>query len=262
MVGGELPSLAERSATAPVPRLALRAVSAGRGAGALAEASFEVRAGEIVGIAGIEGNGQSALADALAGTQPHRGEIALDGAPLAAGDIRARLAAGIRVIPQDRRLEALVPGWTIAENVALGRHRTPPLRRGAALDRAALTAAAREVIARFDVRPPDPRAIADALSGGNQQKVVVGRTLLAQPAVVVAYQPTRGIDVGAALLVQSRLIEARNAGAAVLLISFELDEILALADRVLVMHGARIVGAFAQGALERERIGALMAGAA
>ncbi len=125
----------------------------------------------------------------------------------------ARLAAGMRVIPQDRRNEALVLGWSIAENVALGRHQTAPLRRGAVIDRAAERAARAEERdrERFDVRPPDPRAIVDALSGGNQQKIVVGRALGAHPQLIVAYQPTRGIDVGAATLVQSRLIEARNA---------------------------------------------------
>jgi simple sugar transport system ATP-binding protein len=112
------------------------------------------------------------------------------------------------------------------------------------------------------VRPADPNAVVDALSGGNQQKVVVGRALAANPRLVVAYQPTRGIDVGAAALVQSRLIEARNAGVGVLLISFELDEIFALADRVLVMYRGRIAGTFERAAIERGRIGALMAGAA
>jgi len=153
-----------------------------------------------------------------------------------------------------------VLSWSVVENVALGRHQTAPLRRGSILDPAAELAAAKEVIERFDVRPANPQAIVDALSGGNQQKIVVGRTLSAQPKLIVAYQPTRGIDVGAATLVQSRLIEARNAGAAVLLISFELDEIFALADRVLVMSGGRFVGAFDRANVDRGRVGTLMAG--
>jgi simple sugar transport system ATP-binding protein len=119
---------------------------------------------------------------------------------------------------------------------------------------------AADVIERFDVRPPNPKAIVGALSGGNQQKIVVGRALAGSPSVVVAYQPTRGIDIGAATLVGSRLIEARNAGAAVLLISFELDEIFALADRVYVMFGGTFVGEFDRAAIDRGRIGALMAG--
>jgi ABC-type uncharacterized transport system ATPase subunit len=261
MVGGDLPPLAERAATTPAARLTVRGLAAGSGGGGLVDGTFEVRAGEIVGVAGVEGNGQSALADALAGVTAYTGTIELDGVALtSAVTPAARLAAGVRVIPQDRRNEALVLGWSIAENVSLGRHQTAPLRRGAIIDRTAESAAAAEVIQRFDVRPPDPRAIVDALSGGNQQKVVVGRALGAHPKLIVAYQPTRGIDVGAATLVQSRLIEARNAGAAVLLISFELDEIFALSDRVLVMSGGRFVGAFDRASVDRGRVGTLMAG--
>jgi len=214
-----------------------------------------VRAGEIVGIAGIEGNGQTALADALAGVVPFTGELRFVGESLRADDSPAsRLARGIRVIPQDRRHEALVLNWDVLDNVVLGRQRS--------LARAQYADAAREVIERFDVRPPDPHAIAGALSGGNQQKVVVGRTLSAQPRLVVAYQPTRGIDIGAAALVQSRLIEARNAGAGVLLISFELDEIFACADRVLVLAGGTFAGEFDRANIDRGRVGALMAGRA
>ncbi|HUY84356.1 MAG TPA: ABC transporter ATP-binding protein [Steroidobacteraceae bacterium] len=261
MVGGELPPLAEREHTAPAARLSVRGLAAGSGGGELVDGTFDVRSGEIVGVAGVEGNGQSALADALAGIAAYTGTIELDGVALTpAVTPAARLAAGVRVIPQDRRAEALVLGWSVAENVALGRHQTAPLRRGSIIDRNAEAAAAQEVIARFDVRPPDPQAIVDALSGGNQQKVVVGRALGAHPKLLVAYQPTRGIEVGAATLVQSRLIEARNAGVAVLLISFELDEIFALADRVLVMSGGRFVGAFDRADVDRGRVGALMAG--
>jgi ABC-type uncharacterized transport system ATPase subunit len=261
MVGGEIPALTARAATQLSPRLAIRDLCAGTGAGAVAGASLHVAAGEIVGIAGIEGNGQTLLADAIGGVVPYTGEIALDGAPLAAGQSPAqRIARGIRIIPQDRRREALVLDWNIIDNVALGRQRYPPLRSGAVIDRAVAQRYAADVIERFDVRPPNPKAIVGALSGGNQQKIVVGRALAGTPSVVVAYQPTRGIDIGAATLVGSRLIEARNAGAAVLLISFELDEIFALADRVYVMFGGKIVGEFARAAIDRGRIGALMAG--
>ena len=261
MVGGEIPALTARAATQPSPRLVVRDLRAGTGAGAIAGASLHVEAGEIVGIAGIEGNGQTLLADAIGGVVPYTGELALDGESLPAGQSPAqRIARGIRIIPQDRRREALVLDWNIIDNVALGRQREPPLRRGAVIDRAVAGRFAADVIERFDVRPPNPKAIVGALSGGNQQKVVVGRALAGSPALVVAYQPTRGIDVGAATLVGSRLIEARNAGAAVLLISFELDEIFALADRVYVMFGGAIVGEFARADIDRGRIGALMAG--
>jgi len=261
MVGGELPPLAERAVTATSARLVARGLASGTGAGALIDATFEVRAGEIVGIAGVEGNGQSALADALAGVRAYTGELEFDGAPLPSAVTPAeRLVRGLRVIPQDRRHEALVLGWSVCENVALGRHQSAPMRSGVVLDLGAERTAAQSVIERFDVRPPDANAIVDGLSGGNQQKVVVGRVLGAGPQLVIAYQPTRGIDVGAATLVQSRLIEARNAGVAVLLISFELDEIFALADRVLVMSGGTFTGSFERAQIDRGRIGALMAG--
>ncbi len=261
MVGGDVPALAARAARAAAPRLQIRDLRAGSGAGALGGVTLDVGAGEIVGIAGIEGNGQTLLADALAGVANYAGEIALDGQPLPPGLGPAeRIAHGIRIIPQDRRREALVLDWNVEENVALGRQREPQLRRGAVIDRTATRRFADEIIARFDVRPPDPNAIVGALSGGNQQKIVVGRALAGAPALIVAYQPTRGIDIGAATLVGSRLIEARNSGAAVLLISFELDEIFALADRVLVLFGGRIVGEFARATIDRGRIGALMAG--
>lgn len=253
MVGGEVPALAERSATAPAPLLEVRGLSAASEGGALLDASFEVRAGEIVGIAGIEGNGQSALADAIAGVAPYEGELRFAGETLRTGDgPAARIARGIRAIPQDRLREALVLDWNVRDNVVLGRQRTLP--------RSKYRDAARTVIESFDVRPPNQDAIAGMLSGGNQQKLVVGRALTSAPRFVVAYQPTRGIDIGAAALVQSRLIEARNAGVGVLLISFELDEIFALADRVLVLCGGRFAGSFAREEIDRGRIGALMAG--
>ncbi|HZX68964.1 MAG TPA: ABC transporter ATP-binding protein [Candidatus Elarobacter sp.] len=253
MVGGEVPALAARAATAVAPLLEVRGFSARSGTSVLRDASFEVRAGEIVGVAGIEGNGQTALSDALAAIVPFTGELIFDGAPLRASDTPAsRLARGIRVIPQDRRHEALVLDWNVRDNVVLGRQRVVP--------RSQYGEAAREVIERFDLRPPDPDAIVGALSGGNQQKIVVGRTLAGTPRLVVAYQPTRGIDIGAAALVQSRLIEARNAGAGVLLISFELDEIFATADRILVIANGTFVGAFNRAGVDRGRIGALMAG--
>ncbi len=231
----------------------MRGLSARSGTSTLTDATFEVRGGEIVGVAGIEGNGQTALSDALAGIAAFTGELIFAGTPLRASDTPvSRLSRGIRVIPQDRRHEALVLDWNVRDNVALGRQRTLTLAK--------FGDAAREVIERFDVRPPNPDAIVGELSGGNQQKIVVGRTLASSPKLIVAYQPTRGIDIGAAALVQSRLIEARNAGAGVLLISFELDEIFATADRVLVIANGKFVGSFDRAGIDRGRIGALMAG--
>jgi simple sugar transport system ATP-binding protein len=255
MVGGEIPALAAHAPTALVPRLIVRDLCAGDDASGLRSATFAVRAGEIVGFAGVEGNGQTALADALGGVIPHRGTIELDGAELGGGP-RARIAAGVRTIAQDRRREALVLPWSIVDNAVLGDERGPVFARSARRARA------KEIVERFDVRTKSLDTAVDALSGGNQQKVVVGRTLANDPKVVIAYQPTRGIDVGAAALVASRLIEARNDGVAVLLVSFELDELFALSDRILVLFRGEIVGEFARDAFDRARIGALMAGAA
>jgi len=174
---------------------------------------------------------------------------------------RLAVVDALRTLPLRQR-EALVLPWSIAENVVLGDQRNPRMRRGWTIDRTAAKRLAEDIVKRLDVRTPSIDTSVAALSGGNQQKVVVGRALAHHPRFVVAYQPTRGIDVGAAALVQTRLIEARNAGTAVLLVSFELDEIFALADRLLVLFRGRIVGEFARSAFDRARIGALMAGSA
>jgi simple sugar transport system ATP-binding protein len=247
MVGGALPAVAARSATVPRPCLTLRGFSTPGRPFAARDVELEVRAGEIVGIAGIEGNGQTALADAIAGIIRHEGSMTLD--------------ADVRLIPQDRLNEAVVPNWSVTDNVALGRQRSR-YRRGLAFDRRTARADAAEIAERFDVRPRALDAPLVTFSGGNQQKIVVGRALAGEPRFVLAYQPTRGIDVGAAALVQSRLIEARNAGCAILLISFDLDEIFALADRIGVMYGGRLGPLVERDAADRAAIGARMAGSA
>ena len=166
------------------------------------------------------------------------------------------------IVPQDRHKEALVMNWSIVDNAIFGGERKPPVRSGALIDRRAARERAQRIVERFDVRAASLDVAVKTLSGGNQQKIVVGRALCDEPQFVLAYQPTRGIDVGATALVQSRLMEARNRGAAVLLISFELDEILTLADRVLVMYRGAIVGAFDRANIDRAQIGRLMAGSA
>jgi ABC-type uncharacterized transport system ATPase subunit len=247
MVGGDLPVVAQAKQIAGVTRVRVQNVSAGTGSTTLRDVSFDVRSGEIVGIAGVEGNGQTTLGDALAGMIPYSGSIAIDG------------RTGI--IPQDRQREALILDWPIVENVLLGRQRLRRNAHAGVLDRSVARADTARIVERFDVRTPSLDARARMLSGGNQQKIVVGRALFDDPGVVLAYQPTRGIDVGAAALVQSRLVEARNAGAAVLLVSFELDELFALADRILVMYRGAIAGEFSRASYDRGRIGELMAGA-
>jgi simple sugar transport system ATP-binding protein len=250
MVGGELPAVAARESVAQTPCFHVEHVSAGDGSTAIHDISFEVNAGEIVGIAGVEGNGQTTLADAIAGMIPHTGTISFAD------------AGRFGIIPQDRHREALVLGWSIVDNAIFGRQREAQTRRGVLIDRRAARQDAGAIVKSLDVRAASLDVPVRTLSGGNQQKIVVGRALLDNPRFVLAYQPTRGIDVGAAALVQSRLMEARNAGTAILLVSFELDEILALADRVLVMYRGGIAGSFARAEIDRARIGRLMAGSA
>ncbi len=249
MVGGDLPRIAQRENVAQRPCFTMENVNAGRGSTAIRDISFEVRSGEIVGIAGVEGNGQTTLADTIAGMIPYTGTIDIAGG-----------RPGI--IPQDRHREGLVLGWSIVDNALLGRQRLAGTHRGVLIDRQSARSDAQSIVQSLDVRAASLDAPVRTLSGGNQQKIVVGRALLGNPQFVLAYQPTRGIDVGAAALVQSHLIEARNAGTAILLVSFELDEILALADRMLVMYRGEIVGSFAAADIDRARIGRLMAGSA
>jgi simple sugar transport system ATP-binding protein len=251
MVGGDLPQVAQREHVVQTPCFRMENVSAGSGGTAIAGISLDVHAGEIVGIAGVEGNGQTTLADAIAGMIPYAGSVSLTDA-----------TARVGIIPQDRHREGLVLGWSIIDNAILGRQHQPGTRRGVTIDRRAARDDAQQIVRSLDVRAASLDVPVKTLSGGNQQKIVVGRALLGNPQFLLAYQPTRGIDVGAAALVQSRLIEARNNGTAVLLISFELDEILALADRVLVMYRGAIAGSFAGAAIDRARIGRLMAGSA
>jgi simple sugar transport system ATP-binding protein len=248
MVGGDVPTVAAREDRPLGPCLDVRNVSAGEAERRIDSISLSVCSGEILGIAGVEGNGQTTLADAIAGVIPYDGTI----------DVTNGQRPRLGVIPQDRHNEALVMGWSIADNVILGRQ--DELRRGAVLDRRRARTDAKTIERRFDVRAASIDVAVKTLSGGNQQKIVVGRALIDDPALVLAYNPTRGIDVGAAALVQSRLIEARNAGAAVLLISFELDELLVVADRVAVMYRGSIVGEFTRDAFDRTAIGRLMAG--
>ncbi len=257
MVGGELPQIAQRAQTTPRPCLTVHALQAGSAESGVTGIDLEVRGGEIVGIAGVEGNGQTALADAIAGVLPYRGSVRFT-PELSPKRERSRVETS--VIPQDRHVEGLVLNFSIVENAVLGRQNRPGIRRGVLLDREKAREDAQAIVERFDVRAASLDVKVRTLSGGNQQKLLVGRALIDQPHFVLAYNPTRGIDVGAAALVQSRLIETRNAGTAVLLISFDLDEILALADRICVIYRGAIAGRFDRANVERAAIGRLMAG--
>lgn len=230
-----------------------------RGVERLRGVSFDLRAGEILGIAGVAGNGQSDLLEALAGLRPlTAGRIELNGAPIPP-DPAALRALGLGHVPEDRHRLGLVTRFPAAENAILGRHRDPALGRGPWLDPAAVAAACRAQMADFDVRPPDPSLRAANFSGGNQQKLVLAREITADPEVLLIGQPTRGVDVGAIEAIHRRLIALRDAGKAILLVSVELDEVRALSDRILVMFDGRVMGEVGPETDERE-VGMMMAG--
>jgi ABC-type uncharacterized transport system ATPase subunit len=236
------------------------AVADDRGLEAVRGVSLEVRAGEIVGIAGVDGNGQTELIDAITGLRRVvSGRIQVAGRDMTSADTRTVLDEGVGHIPEDRQARGLVLEFSLAENLALEDYRRPPDSRWGWLFPARLIARARRLLREFDVRGGGPNSRAAALSGGNQQKVVIAREVGRDPRVLVAAQPTRGLDVGAIEYVHRRLVEVRDQEKAVLLISLELDEILSLSDRILVMYEGRIVGEFGPETPEEE-LGVAMTG--
>jgi simple sugar transport system ATP-binding protein len=224
-----------------------------RGLEAVRDVSLEVRAGEIVGLAGVDANGQSELIDAIAGLRHVKsGRIVLDGRELTNGSAKDALDAGLGHIPEDRHRRGLVLPFSLTENLALHGYRHAPNSRRGFLNLRAMAERARRLLREFDVRGGTPATPAFALSGGNQQKVVLAREIDGDPKVLIAAQPTRGLDVGAIEFVHRRLVEQRDAGRAVLLVSLELEEILSLSDRILVIYEGRIVGEFPPSATEEE----------
>lgn len=225
--------------------------------------SFELRAGEIVGVAGVAGNGQSELLEALAGIRaPSRGEIRLGGRELVREqlDARARRALGLAHVPEDRLRLGVVASFSAEANAMLGYHDRPRYGRGLFLDGAASLAGCEAKMKEFDVRPAQPALRISAFSGGNQQKLVLAREIDADPSVLLIGQPTRGVDIGAIEFIHRRLIALRDAGKALLVVSVELDEILGLADRILVMNGGEIMGELTRAEATEEKIGLMMAG--
>jgi len=224
-----------------------------RGLEAVRDVSFDVRGGEIVGLAGVDANGQSELIDAIAGLRrPASGKVVVDGKDVTHATARQSLEAGIGHIPEDRHRRGLVLPFSLTENLALHDYRYEPDSHAGFLNLRAMGERARRLLKEFDVRGGSPATPAGALSGGNQQKVVLAREIDGDPKVLIAAQPTRGLDVGAIEFVHRRLVEQRDAGRAVLLVSLELEEILSLSDRVLVIYEGRIVGEFPPTATEEE----------
>jgi ABC-type uncharacterized transport system ATPase subunit len=223
--------------------------------------SFQVRGGEIVGIAGVDGNGQTELIDAITGLRrPAAGKITVGGTTVEHHvNSRRMLDLGVGHIPEDRQRRGLVLEFSIAENVALHDYCFEPDSKWGWLYPGRLIERARRLISDFDVRGGGPRTRAGALSGGNQQKVVVAREVARNPKVLIAAQPTRGLDVGAIEYVHRRLVAERDAGRAVLLVSLELDEILSLSDRILVIFEGEVVGEY-QPDVSEEELGIAMTG--
>jgi len=225
--------------------------------------SLEVRAGEILGVAGVEGNGQIELVESIVGLRPARtGHIRLGPRDVTRRSTRTRLHSGVGLIPADRHRQGIILELPIADNLILNRYDLPPYERWMVRQFRAIRATADRLIKTFDIRAQSPDQAASSLSGGNQQKLVVARELGTDPKVLIASQPTRGVDVGSIEFIHRQIVTQRDAGLGVLLVSAELDEVLALADRVAVMYRGRIVAVLAGEEVDRDRIGLLMAGAA
>lgn len=259
----------EASAPSDAPRSGARVlemrdvvVRGARGDDALKGVALDLAEGELVGIAGVDGSGQRELMHALAGVLPLRGgTVRLDGADVAGMDAQARLAAGIRLIPEDRHAEGVIEDWSLEENVALGLQRLEPLARGPWIDRSERHALAVKVADRFKTRHGGLKQPMSSLSGGNQQRFVAARALALRPRLVLAFQPARGLDIDGTRQVYDALREQCRAGSAAVVVSFDLDELLEHCDRVVVMNGGFLtVPAEAEGK-DRGAIGRLMVGA-
>lgn len=244
--------------------LEVRNVSLFRDTGvpALSEVSFEVRAGEIYGIAGVEGNGQSELLSILADrVKGLSGDLFLDGESISGLDVRERREAGIAHIPEDRHRFGLILPFSLADNMVLGRHyRKPFVNALSFVQREAVKEFAEEAIEAYDIRTPSSEVPALALSGGNQQKAIIAREMSGNPKLLLASQPTRGVDVGATEFIYKQLVAAKKEGKAVLLVSADLDEILSLSDRIGVIYNGRIAREFDGREVTKETLGFYMTG--
>ncbi|MBF2735334.1 MAG: ABC transporter ATP-binding protein [Betaproteobacteria bacterium AqS2] len=236
----------------------------GQGVERVKDVSFSVRAGEIVGVAGVSGNGQDFLLEALAGIRaPARGTISildLQISPERPADPAEVRRHGAGHVPEDRHAMGLVMNYTAEHSLMLGYHRHPRFRRSWLLDAGAIRRHAARVLPEYDVRPAEPRLRSADFSGGNQQKIVLAREMDEHPQVLLVGQPTRGVDIGAIEAIHRRILALRLAGCAILLVSFELDEIMSLADRIIVMNAGEIVGTVAAEGADDHELGLMMAG--
>jgi ABC-type uncharacterized transport system ATPase subunit len=230
----------------------------------LTQITLSVRRGEIVGIAGVEGNGQSELLEALLHPcnfgRRLSGMIRVLGNDVTSWRSKAIRDLGVAVVPEDRLRDALLPQAPVIHTFLLGLHRKPPFSRSGWLCLERISEAALRAFDSCDVRPRDLSLLTERLSGGNQQKIIIAREFFGQPSLVIAAQPTRGVDIGAVELIRQRIIEARDRGAGVLLVSSDLDELLALADRILVLFEGRFVAEFKRGNVSEHELGVKMGG--
>ncbi len=269
MVGSELPSPSTESSTVTdrvtlhVDGLTLPGPDGpGQGRPLLDSVSFDIHAGEVLGIAGVEGNGQAELVEAIMGMRPGAtGSIRLAGVDLDHLSTRRRREAGIGYIPEDRHRHGLLLDAPLWENRVLGHQTRKPWARLGLLDRKAARADTERIVADYDVRTPGVDTLARALSGGNQQKLIVGREMSGDPILLIAAHPTRGVDVGAQAAIWDHIKDARRKGLAVLLISADLDELIGLSDRIEVILRGRLVGSFDPSRVTPEQLGSAMTGA-
>ncbi|MBM7509278.1 ABC transporter ATP-binding protein [Nocardioides sp. 31GB23] len=264
MVGSELPSPSTESSTVTdTVTLSVRGLRLrGEGRPLLDDVGFEIHAGEVLGIAGVEGNGQAELVEAIMGMRPAAtGAVELAGRDLTKTSTRQRREAGIGYVPEDRHRHGLLLDSPLWENRVLGHQSREPVVRRGLIDRRAARADTQRIIEQYDVRTPGTDVLAGALSGGNQQKLIVGREMSGDPILLIAAHPTRGVDVGAQAGIWDHIRDARRAGLAVLLISADLDELIGLSDRIEVILRGRLVGSFDPSQVTPEQLGSAMTGA-
>jgi simple sugar transport system ATP-binding protein len=265
MVGSELPQPTTHGDTRrPEVTLSLKDVSVLTKSGSrdlISHISFDLQAGEVIGIAGVEGNGQAELVEAIMGLREYTGQIEFKGENIDHYTVAHRHDAGIGLIPEDRQRQALMMTSTLWENRILGHQRSKPVMRGFILDKKATIADTRVIMDEFDVRAPGPHTLAAALSGGNQQKFIVGREMSKAPALLVASHPTRGVDVGAQAAIWEELRRAREKGMAIVLISADLEELIGMSDRLLVMLRGAITAELNPQKTTPEQLGSAMTGA-
>ena len=270
MVGSELPSPGTESSTVTdhpvleIRDLGLPAAAGPGGAGRplLSDIDLTIHRGEILGIAGVEGNGQAELVEAVMGMRPGAtGSVLLDGADLAGRSTRLRREAGIGYIPEDRHRHGLLLDAPLWENRVLGHQTREPNVKGPFIDRSGARADTQRIVDAYDVRTPGIDTLARALSGGNQQKLIIGREMTGEPSLLVASHPTRGVDVGAQAAIWDHIKQARRDGLAVLLISADLDELIGLSDTIRVILRGRLVGTFDPATVTPQQLGSAMTGA-